>query len=540
MQATKINIAIVEDNGVARINLRNLLMGMGFSDVGCYSHGRELKSVLRQRHYDLVLMDFHLGLHKNGVEVVNELQQEGLIKPSTCIIFITSDRFPVIIGQIFDVHPDALVLKPYTIRNLEKSLMACIQQNRYLLPVLKLMDQEQNQQALELLDEMLKVNERPKYQTPMVKLKARLLVRLERYAEGAAIYEGILKTSDKILWAKWGLIQCTYKNGEVEKSEKMLEALLDTHLTNDKACEWLTRINIERKEYDKAQQYIDRIKESELSVSAALLKANLYQMRDEVDMAIGLLEKKRESNRNFRERYYDITMDLARVYLDLAEQKPQQERSRYLQLTRFLIGSAARGNQLQDVDAKRNYLAALAALMEEDNKKAAELLADEAMLDTQSMDASTLSDAVSAWHGLGNDCRASEMLLELEQKLKQLPDENERTITSLKMAKNEELLGEKRARAVSFNQQGQAFYVKNQFSEAKDLFYQAYILFPDEPAFSLNLLHCMAETATKEHKKASISALVNELQGHQLSAANANRFKDIKGKIRALELEDSN
>lgn len=539
MEYVKINIAIVEDNGVARINLRNHLLGMGFADVGCYSHGRELKSVLRQRHFDVILMDFHLGLHKNGVEVVNEMQQEGLLNPSTSIIFITSDRLPAIIGQIFDVHPDALVLKPYTIRNLEKSLMACIEQRRYLLPVLKLMDLHQAQQALALLDKMLTENQRPKYKTPMIKLKARLLVKLARYAEGAAIYEEILKTSDKILWAKWGVIQCTYKNGEIEKSEKMLEALLDTHLTNDKACEWLTRINIERNDFEKAQQYIDRIKESELSLSAARLKATLYQMREQTARAIDLLEKKRESNRHFRERHDDISMDLARVYLQAAEQQPAQGRSHYLQMTRVLVGSAGRNNQQQDMDTKRNYLSARAALLEDDKSKAQALLAADAMLDTQAMDTFTLSDAIQVWHGLGDACRASEMQQALEEKLSALADENAHTLSTLLLARNEALLGDKRTRAVSFNQQGQAFYVKNQFAEAKDLFYQAYILFPQEPAFSLNLLHSMVETGSLQHKKASIASLVTELQKQTLSAANANRFNDIMTKIRTQGLLDN-
>ena len=122
MEKRKVNIAVVEDNGMARINLRNHLLEMEFNTVNCFTHGRELKKDLKRRSYDLILMDFHLGDNKNGVEVIQDLQKEGLLKHSTCLVFITSDRLPMIIGQIVDIHPDDLVIKPYTIRTLKRTV----------------------------------------------------------------------------------------------------------------------------------------------------------------------------------------------------------------------------------------------------------------------------------------------------------------------------------------------------------------------------------------------------------------------------------
>lgn len=537
MDRNRINVAVVEDNGVARINLRNHLLEMGFSDIGCYSHGRELKPVLKQRHFDLLLMDFHLGLYKNGVEVINELQKEGLLKPSTCIVFVTSDRVPMIVGQIMDVHPDALVLKPYTIRNLEKTLMACMRFNQFMQPVLRLMDKDDYPKALETLELLMEENKEPKYRTNMTKLKARILTRLKRYKESAAIYEEVLKTSDKIIWAKWGLIQSTHLTGETKQSEKMLEAMLDTHLTSDKACEWLARINIDKQDYDNAQRYLDKIKDGELSLSAARLKAYLYQTQDQMDDAIRLLEKKRESNRNIRERFTELSLDLARCYLTMARDTPMNERGKHLQVARFLIGGAGRNLHGNEIDIKRNYMTALAAVLEDDKAKARELLSQEGLEDTAFMDIPTLSDAVSTWHDLGEKGKASELLHELEQKLTNLPDENERTVSSLMMLKNEQALGDKKSRALEFNKKGLEFYVKDDFADAIDLFYQAYILFPSEPAFSLNLLQSMVEAKKLVHKKVIIAGLQQELSAQALSSANAKRFAGIVQKINKDELD---
>ena len=66
MEKRKVNIAVVEDNGMARINLRNHLLEMDFNGVNCFSQGRDLKVDMKHRNYDLLLMDFHLGDNKTA------------------------------------------------------------------------------------------------------------------------------------------------------------------------------------------------------------------------------------------------------------------------------------------------------------------------------------------------------------------------------------------------------------------------------------------------------------------------------------------
>ncbi|AWL12077.1 hypothetical protein HMF8227_01603 [Saliniradius amylolyticus] len=538
MERSKLKVAIVEDNGMARINLRNHLMDMQFQDIGCFTHGRELRSALKRQHYDILLMDFHLGSNKNGVEVINDLQKQNLLKPSTSLVFVTSDRMPMIVGQIFDVHPEALVLKPYTIRNLEKSLNNCIEMHQVQKPVLRLMDKNDNEGALEALDQMINSETcKAKYRMPLIKLRARLLLKLKRFKQASELYRSVLERSDQIIWAKWGLIQSTHLAGEIEESEAMLKDLLKTNLTSDKASEWLTRINIEKKDYETALEYINRLKEGEMSMSATRLKAQLFMALEEPDEAIDLVERKRNSNREIREHFNELSLDLARIYLAEAEDNPEPTiRKERLQTARFLIGSVGRKGQNPDLDVQRDYMQALAAVVEDDVQKARELLQQEGMLDLDNADLTTLSDAVAAWHGIGDDSTASELLNDLEKRLASLPDENEKTVSGLMALKNERRLGDKKTRAIAFNKKALEYYTQDQFKEAIDLFYQAYILFPDEPAFSLNLLHCMVQAKQAEHKEARIAELFDELKTKKLSSANAKRMQEIQSKIKQYGL----
>ncbi|MCC2615836.1 response regulator [Aestuariibacter halophilus] len=531
MEKHKVNIAVVEDNGMARTNLRNHLLEMDFEGVHCFTHGRELRRDLKRRRYDLVLMDFHLGDNKNGVEVIQDLQKEGLLKYSTCLVFITSDRLPMIIGQIVDIHPDDLVIKPYTIKTLGRTIFNALNINRTLRPVLRNMDEGDFEEALHQLDIIEEKELLPKSRTNLTKLRARLLLKLKRFSEASELYKSVLEQSDKVIWAKWGLIHAQYLAGETDISESMLQDMLGAHLTNDKACEWLARIAIGKKQYSRAEEYMEQIKEGALSLAAAKLKAYLYQIQDKMDEAISLLERRREASRHVREKFAELSLELARCYLSLAESRAMNERDKPLQVARFLIGSAGRRFVDDNLELKRHYMNILAAILEGNLERAHELLQKEEMTDLQEADVSTMSDAIRAWLGVGDEKKAAQILFDCEEKLQHIEDLTEKTMSSMMINKSEESLGARRPRALKFNKEGLSLHGAQRFDEAVDYFYQAYILFPKESAFGLNLLQSMVEARIARHKNIRTLRLYNELGARDLSEGNRQRLQDISVKI---------
>ena len=59
MSLAKVKVAVVEDNGMARNNIRNHLLNMGFSQVSCFSNGRELKANLNNQKLYFCLKIFN-------------------------------------------------------------------------------------------------------------------------------------------------------------------------------------------------------------------------------------------------------------------------------------------------------------------------------------------------------------------------------------------------------------------------------------------------------------------------------------------------
>jgi CheY-like chemotaxis protein len=531
MSLAKVKVAVVEDNGMARTNIRNHLLDMGFGQISCFSNGRELKANLKNQKLDLLLMDFHLGQNKNGVEVIQDLQKQKKITHTTCVMFITSDRLPLIIGQIVDVHPEALVVKPYTIRNLVKNISSCLNLHKYIMPVYEMMDEENYPQALVLLDHLLEQNTLPKKKSALTKLRARLLTKLGRYAEAAELYRLILQRSDKVIWAKWGLIQNLFLDEHIEESETLLRDLTRSELTSVKACEWLARISVNNNQYNKAENYMHQIREGELSIPAARLKAYIYQAQERGTEAITLLEKKRESNRSIRERYDEISLDLARCYITEAELRSKPERSSDLKVAKYLIGAAGRKLSDPSLTIRKDYMFAMIAFMEGNVVKANEILSRPGMSELQDAEISTVTDAVQAWRNAGDNEKAKEFLKLSQEKLKGIEDGNEKTVSGMLVAKGEDAIGERRPQALEFNKTGLQKYTSKQYVAATDDFYQAYLLFPRELAFSLNLLQGLVDAELLFYKKVNTLEFLTELQNRDLNEGNKKRLEEIVSRI---------
>jgi len=531
MSLAKIRVAIVEDNGMARSNIRNHLLDMGFSQISCFSNGRELKANIKDKKLDLLLMDFHLGQNKNGVEVVQDLQKQKKITHTTCVMFITCDRLPLIIGQIADVHPEALIIKPYTINNLVNNISKCLNLHQYLMPVYEMMDDNNYPQALVLLDDLLTKNTLPRKKGSLIKLRARLLTKLACYSQAIQLYRGILQQSNNVIWAKWGLIQNLFLDGYMEESENLLLELTRSELTSDKACEWLARISVNNNQYNKAENYMHQIREGELSIPAARLKAYIYQAQERGTEAITLLEKKRESNRTIRERFDEISLDIARCYIAEAQLRATSERSADLQTAKFLIGAAGRKLSDPSLIIKKDYMFAIIAFMEGNVVKASEILSRTGMSELQDAEISTITDAVQAWSNVGDTAKASEFLKLSQEKLKTIEEGNEKTISGILVAKGEDAIGEKRPQALRFNEIGLQKYTSKDFITATDDFYQAYLLFPRELAFSLNLLQSLVDAELLFFKKVNTLEFLAELQNRKLNQANKKRLEEIVGRV---------
>lgn len=525
--AVEYRIAIVEDNATARTALRGHLLAIGHLAVSSFATGVELKSALRKQNFELLLLDYHLGQGRTGVEWMHSLRESGFIRPSTGIIFLTSDRSPQTIGRIMDLQPDVLLIKPYTMASLSRQIKHYLNYRCYVEPVLHEIDNKQQDKAIHILKKRIQEGVPPRLASDVRKLYAKLLFDKGDISHALAIYNDVLTRSNKVLWAQWGKIKCQYAAGLWPDCQQELDKMVTSSLARDRAFEWLASLSFEQKSYNNVERYLDQIKFSELSLPATRLKSIAFQKQDKVVEAIEMFQKKRAMHQSARDRFNDFTFELAEFYLLLAEDAPATNREESLSQARKLVGIAGRNQNDEQTLQKRDYLLAFSALLEGDEQKAAHLLENDYMDNFLRTDPSMLVIAAKVHHGLGEENKANQLLALAKEKNEDLQAISEQVTNEELIFDGGERLGLNEEQAIVLNETGMQLFTEKRYLPAMKYFYDALTLSPNTPAFALNLLQCMIESDTAVYRKYGIRKLLSLISDMPLTDGNKQRLAQL-------------
>ncbi|WP_100657422.1 response regulator [Alteromonas flava] len=528
-----LRLAIVEDNASARTHLRSHLIALGNLEIFSFSNGKELKAALRTQSVDIVVSDFHLGQNKNGVDWIKNLQKAELLKPSTGIIFITSDQTAQTIGQILDIQPDFLLVKPYTMRTIKKVITQYLNIRSLTTGVLNALDTNEPTNALTQLDKVIKKPAAKRYSMHLLKLRARILMLMKDYARAMALYESVLQRSSSVIWARWGKIRCLFMQGDWDKCQQAISDLLDLQLTQNKAYEWLACIAFEEKNFARAEQWLDHIKMSELTLQATRLKTLTYQMQQRVDDAIELLERKRISQMSVREQRDELTFELADCHMRHALSSKDQEREESLHKARRLIGAAGRNTTDRQAQQRRDYMLSFAHVLEGDTEKAQRLLESDWMHDFSRSEISTMMIAAQVWFGVGDEERSKQILELCALKSASLDDQIEHVMVETQRIQSEKAIGLAEQSAITHNQKGTEAFVADLNETALEHFFAAHKLAEDIPAFAINLLQSMLREHRSNYRGIHALALLDAIQRQPLSATNRQRIDELSDIIHA-------
>ncbi|WP_100641613.1 response regulator [Alteromonas facilis] len=526
-----LRLAIVEDNASARIHLRSHLLALGQLDIFSFSNGKELKAALRTQSVDIVISDFHLGQNKNGVEWVKSLQKSGMLKPSTGIIFITSDQTAQTIGQILDIQPDFLVVKPYTIRSIKQVLTQYMAIRKLVANVLHALDKQQYEQALKALDKVIQDPNAKRYKIHLLKLRARILMLMKDYDSAMALYQSVLNRSNNVIWARWGKIKCLFMQGDWNSCQSAIGDLLELQFTQNKAYEWLACIAFEEKNFEKAERWLDNIKMSELTMQATRLKTLTYQMQERLDDAIQFLEKKRLSQMSVREQRDELTFELADCHIRHAVNLKANERQENLHIARRLIGNASRNAADRQAHQRRDYMLCYSHVLEGDTDKAQKLLENEWMHDFSRSETSTMMIASQVWFAVGDESRAQQILELCALKSATLDDQIEHVMVESQLVESEKAMGLAEQSALEHNKKGTEAFIAGHNDVALSEFFNAHKLAEHIPAFAINLLQSMVRDQKSNFKGVHALPLLDHLQHQQLSETNRQRLEELSDVI---------
>lgn len=113
----RMNILIVEDEIIISESLKMMLAKLGHHVTGTCMDYQDFELLVQETTPDLVVMDINLQQEKDGIFLAEICQNRGLP-----FVFITSYSDAETIGRAMKYDPLGYILKPFTERELQKTL----------------------------------------------------------------------------------------------------------------------------------------------------------------------------------------------------------------------------------------------------------------------------------------------------------------------------------------------------------------------------------------------------------------------------------
>lgn len=116
------NVVLVEDEKELALNLRELLLSLGFNVAAIFDNAFGALEFIKMNNVDLLLLDIMINGEMDGIKLASEIKK----KTDIPTVFITAYSENDIIKRVIDVSPDGYLLKPFSKESLKTTLLLAL------------------------------------------------------------------------------------------------------------------------------------------------------------------------------------------------------------------------------------------------------------------------------------------------------------------------------------------------------------------------------------------------------------------------------
>ncbi|WP_425640872.1 tetratricopeptide repeat protein [Marinomonas gallaica] len=207
----------------SRVSIRQMLQGLGIQHVDQTSSGKGVIESCRARPYDIILCDFRLTGNKNGQQVLEELRQLELLKPTNIFIIVSAETSRDVVMGIMESQPDEYLSKPFTQAVLARRLERQFQQSQALSKMKGMLSKKR---YVELIPECTNhIKQEGRYSPWCKRTLVEACLETGKFTVLEQLCQAELNVRD-LDWALLGLAKMEAKKDNLEAAIAMLEKLL--------------------------------------------------------------------------------------------------------------------------------------------------------------------------------------------------------------------------------------------------------------------------------------------------------------------------
>jgi len=477
------SVLVVDDIDTIRSAVKGMLQMLGCKDISTATNGERALEVCLHHQFDIILCDFNLGKGKDGYQLFEELKLRKLLKNNTLFILISAETAIQIIHGIVELQPDDYLLKPFSYKKLESRLIKALEKRKVLGVIYDAVLASDYEGSLDACATVVRFH--PTFSLAVMRLKAEVFIKLERFDQALSLYEKALQTRE-FSWARLGKAICFYHLNELPKAIFILRQLTEVLETRVEALNWLANIYIKQNRLELVEEtLLESVKISPKNIPRQRALANFSELNGDWDIALRCFKTVLSNTRFSIHENIEHHFNYIHCILDKAQTESELQRAKlFSQAQAILKNASKRFDSAIFAELEKVAISRIAVLRDVLSEANAALLNCDQEVVIKCGKSSTLQLA-KAWFELG-DYEHYEVLMG------QLPsnaaDESIENVSEILRIKKARKANEARiAKLLELNQQGLALYKSGLFQASTAIFLEAFRLVPNNFQLALNL-----------------------------------------------------
>ncbi|MBX3631084.1 MAG: response regulator [Nitrosomonas sp.] len=249
------SVLIVDDYDKMRLLIREMLMPLGPAKVAMARNGKEAIELLEGNAFDIVLCDYKLGNGRDGQQVLEEARHRNLLSHAAIFFIVTTENASKMVMGAIDHLPDDYISKPFTQSQIQTRLEKASRRKAKLEEIAEAVNAKNFSKALNICDQ--KLREETYGLIEVQKIKGDLLCKLGRLDEAERYYIDLLKDRD-IPWVRLALGKVYFQKQNYAEAEVQFELLINENPAYIHALDWLADTLEVQGQLERSQHMLER------------------------------------------------------------------------------------------------------------------------------------------------------------------------------------------------------------------------------------------------------------------------------------------
>ncbi|MBU1311115.1 MAG: response regulator [Gammaproteobacteria bacterium] len=171
-------VLIVDDQRAFQLMFKGILYSMGATNVAFAPTGEQALAKCAMASYDILFVDYHLGIGKNGKQLLEDLREKKLLPPHCIFMLVTGENSVPMVMSAVELEPDDYLVKPFSQSVLRSRIQRIQRKKTQLADLYQALFDDMPEKAIELCQQ--EVSQEGRYQQFCKRVLVENLIRLEQ------------------------------------------------------------------------------------------------------------------------------------------------------------------------------------------------------------------------------------------------------------------------------------------------------------------------------------------------------------------------